>query len=905
MFRVYFEIQKTSIDNYDSINQKIINLAKEFNSPVLATNNNRMRGKAHYPAFIEKAKRIKGINNKQNGELVSLYLQSEFIKSEEQSKNDFKAYQNDISTLDVFTNNFEKYTIFQDLPELPDFPGITDDNHLFTVLREKYNEFLKTIPKEKHQQYHDRIKHETDLVKELGFEKYFVLFLQIEKNKVEGQRFNLRGSAVSFLITHVLGLSDVDPVENKLLAERFLNRNRLTRHELPDIDIESNNTEASFSYLSKTFGIKNTAYLSATSQPKAKGQIEMAMASLKADIEANPLDAKGNERIFPEADFKLLSKYVGSIWGNGDMTLAAMMKDNSYVTRKNANWIFDWGHDFKEFNTKEFKNKFYKINNLNKLAQEYPNIKSILGYTRNLDSTITSNGISYASVVVANNPISDYFSTQFVDGNYDTGEKSIKIAIEATKKHAEKLGLVKLDILPNKYLDKLTKAAKAIPEFDISSKDYSDPEVYKMISRGYTATINQIKSKTQREAAENISVNNFNEIVALLSLIRPAVKKDQERYIENKNNPNLAFSSDTMKEIFGETYGVLVFEEQIMEMAQKIAGYSREESDDLRSLIKKVCNNKNKDKDKNYFKLEAEKETFATRAREFNTPENVIKECSDILNNIDGYAFSKAHSLSYSALTYKQALIDVKHPGEYIQHYILNEKGEQYNDEDEFKDYIEKTAKFGRNFLTIDINRSENSFKTRKNNSGDIFIDPSFDFVLKNKEMSNLITEERKNGKFEDFFDFVERTSAQFINGTTLFSYGKNDAKEKQYKKFVNTLIDAGAFDIVAVKDLKNTEDVLSFDGNKEQMKCFVRTVLSNSLDQAVEVQNNPFFEEDYKYYISEVLKSKLDVDGLEEKALGYSISGLKRVKIEETKRLENNIKPKKPSSNNRTRNRP
>lgn len=901
---LYFEIQKTQVENSDEINKQIVKLSKEFNSPLLATNNNRMRGKANHIGFIEKAIKIKGVSNKSNVNLKDTYLATDFIKTEEQVISEFPEYVNDFTPVKSMINQFEKYSIFHDLPEIPEFPGITDDNYFYTVLREKYNEFLRTIPKEKHPEYHERIKYETDLVKELGFEKYFVLFIQIEKNKIEDQKFNVRGSAVSFLITHVLGLSDVDPVENKLLAERFLNRNRLIRHELPDIDIESNNIEASYAFLAKTFGVKNTAYLSSNSVPKAKGQIQLAMDSLKTDIEANPLDAKGNPRVYPKAEVDLLLKYVGSIWGHDDMTLAAMVKENAFISRKNANWVFDWKHDFSQFNTKDFKNKFYKINSLEKLANEYPNIKNIIGYARTFDSTITSNGISYGSAVVSNQPISDFFSTHFVDGNYDSGEKAVKIALEATKKHAEKLGLVKLDILSNRYLDKLANAEKAIPEFDLKSKKYDDPEVYKMFSRGFTATINQIKSKAQREASKNIGVNNFNELVALLSLIRPAVKKDQEVYIKNKNNPNLSFSSETMKDIFAETYGVLVFEEQIMEMAQKIAGYSREESDDFRSLIKKVGNNKNKDKDKNYFKLEKEKENFVTRARANNMPEEVVKECNEILNNLNGYAFSKAHSLSYSALTYKQAWIDARYPGEYIQHFLLDESGKNFTNDIEFGDYLDKTARFGRNFLGLDINRSENSFKTRKNNNGDIFIDPSFDFILKNEEMANLITLERQNGKFRDFFDFIERTHDSFIHGSKGFTYQASEAKEKQYKKFVNTLIDSGAFDSLAFNDLKNNDVLLSMDGNKEQMKCFVRTTLSTSLDQAVDVQNDPFFDGDYKFFISDILKNKQEIDEIEENAIGYSLSKMKKLKADENKIQEKQQATKKPVSN-RSRNRP
>jgi DNA polymerase III alpha subunit len=307
--------------------------------------------------------------------------------------------------------------------------------------------------------------------------------------------------------------------------------------------------------------------------------------------------------------------------------------------------------------------------------------------------------------------------------------------------------------------------------------------------------------------------------------------------------------------------------------------------------------------------LESEKERFAERAYANGMPENVVKECSEILNNIDGYAFSKAHSLSYSALTYKQALVDAKYPGEYIEHYLISDNGMNVGNNKEFDEYLEKTAKFERGFLTLDINRSENTFKTRVNTKNNTrFIDPSIRFVLKDQKISDVILEERAEGPFLDIFDFVERTYNNYVCDNKGFVLEGYEQKESQYKMFVNKLIDAGAFDKLTFEGIRNLEEskniVDSLTGNKDELKCLVRGIASVSINKAIDDMSDPFDEGDYKFYIPDNPRSVLEINKIEENTLGYSISNLKKITVQEKHRLSEAQKPKKPI-NNRSRNRP
>lgn len=891
----FFEIQKTNDPLCDSINNNIVNLSKKGGVSVLPTNNNRMRGKSHYPLFLEKATVTKGINNKKNALNESQYLPTDYIQKSDEFEANFKEHKDNISSFDDFLNQFETFNLFTKIPELPDFPGIDNDNHLFDVLTEKYRTFIKKIPQDKKAEYDQKIKEEVELVKEMGFAKYFVIFLELEKNKVDGQKFNLRGSAASFLMTHVLGLSDVDPVKHGLLSERFLNRNRLDRNELPDIDIESNDVDACAKFLVEKYGIQNTAYLSATATVKSKGQIEMARNALMHDIEKNPLNPNGEERVFPDKEFKTLLKIVTNMYGHKDMNFSSLY-EKGYVSKYAASNFFGIKGDWNE---QSFKREYYKINNLKALEKQSKEMKAVIGYVRNLDAAIMSQGVSYASLVVANKPISDYFSTHFVDNDINGDKKDIKVAIEAGKKYVEKLGLIKLDILPNVYLKKLSNAYTSLGlEWNDDNNyedEFSNKEVFDMIGSGRTATLNQIKKEKQGLLAKKINVSKFSELVDLLALLRPGVGQESiEQYVKNKNSDNVSYSHPVFEEILKPTHGVLVFEEQIMEIAQKIGGFSKEESDDFRSLVKKVNGDKNQKQDKNFFKLKDMKEAFVEKAKtKMNMPEAVVDEALTILNNVGGYTFSKAHSLSYAALTYKQALIDATYPAEYIQHFLLDEKN-SISDKDEFNDFIKKTVQGGRTFLTADINRSDTEFRTRRKGEKK-FIDPSLNYITGNKEFSNLIIKTRQSKKFDNLYDFVERTMFDFTDKSPFdFDWTNNKVNVEPYKNLVRKLIKTGALDNIAP------------DALKEKGVRNIRTSMLASLDDAVRLASSPLLDEDFVYSEPEMTLTLENIKNDEKQVLGYSPNeireklALKAKERAEKKQDSQDVKNNKRGSRNR-----
>ena len=856
------EIQSNSKNGEEiEVNEKIIDYSEKLNLNLFATNDQKIKTENHYHMLTEKIKIKRGINNKTNDTIFEKSFPNQTIRSSEAMMEAFNPYLSKLSNVNSIFQQVESYDIFRDEPEMPEFPDI-GENHFMSVLKNKYTEYIKSIPEELVPTYNKRLKEEIELIEEFKFENYFTIFERIEKARTKDQRSNLRGSSISFLISNVMGFTDIDPVKFGLLSARFLNRNRLKRHELPDIDLESNDVDKVGKFLVESFGDKNVAYPSNFSQPKSLSQIDLAESALRADIESKPIDKFSQKRVFPEKEFTLLRKVVTSIYGHKAKRFGELFESGNYVPKHIA--VKEFGLNPNTF-SQEFKTEYYKISNMNNLCKNNSNVKQIVGFIKELDDVILSHGVNFGSVVISNSPMNETFSTQKVKESKDHPNRSVKLSIEATKEYVEKIGLIKLDILPNVYLDKLHNAYEQC-DIDWNERNYNDKNVFDMLSKGENQTLNQIKSPSQIELAKRVNISNFEELTSFLALIRPAIGKENiELYIKNKNDPeNTVYEHPILKEVLKETHGVLLFEEQIMELAQKAGGFTPEESDDFRALIKKVDENK---KDSKYEKLQEMKKEFLTRAIEQNKLEpEMAKTILQKIDNLQGYAFSKAHSLSYTCMIYKQALVDYYYPAEYIQTHLNKSKGTGFSTE--YNGYIGKLTRRGVNLLNVDINRSAFDFKTRSK-GGEQYIDPSILSVTKDEKLSKIIVEERNNGgKFENIYDFVERTVDLFMersafSGEWLDEKAQN--KEPQvYIDKVSTLIYAGAFDNLIPKEMKET---LGFNS--------IRTVLLESLNSAVSLATNPFSTEDFVYKVPENALSLAEVIAKEDEI--YTISPTKQ----------------------------
>lgn len=811
---LYLEVLSKDIPKSESYNKIIYNISDNYDLSTLATNNNRYLKKGHYKLFAQKAKSVRKKQSKFN--LSNTINEFQYVKSLAQNKLNF--YENDISNINLFVKKIEEYSLLNENHYIPTF-----EKTLREVLREKYHNFIKTKPADKIEVYKERIQRELKIIEDLGFENYFLIFDDIVKNN-ENLSFSVRGSAIGSLVTHMIGLTHVDPVESGLYFERFLNMGRGLRQELPDMDLETNDVKSVINYLMKKYGENRIITLCKVDKLKAKSQLQLAFDTIRDDILENPNDANGVQRSSPDLEFKKLIDILKRSFGSEKRTLQEELNNNREL--------------------RDFIRNDLIANKLIKMGLTY-------------EDQSMSIGRSPASYAITPFDYKNIFSgfkakdaANLLDSEYNV--------LEVSKENIERIGLVKLDILANKYLDKLRKTCKKLNiVFDENVKTDSK-EVYELLNKGQNKTLNQIKN--QSFLCQNVGINNFNDIVNINALLRPGVtKRERESFIDSKEKGFRG--TELLKPILGDTYGVIIFDEQIMAIAQEVGGLSLDRSDYLRAALKK---------DKKDVVAEIKLEFLNGAANKNINKKEAEKVYSEIENMCGKYTFSKAHAIAYSHLIYQQAWLKVHKPAEYFD-FFLEDKREK-------EEYVAELKERGVVLLPLDINRSVNTYKTRPKD-GVLYVDYSLSALFPDgEEFSKLIVNERiANNKYEGLYNFVERILPKYA-GISVFSNKWNeDPKIKaNFKNKVETLIRVGAFDRLL------NQTGYSVLENREIMK--------NSVQNAIDLVLKPYISGDFEYNIPSTFSYKVE-NYINEEMNFYGGHSFSQVSI--LKKKENSLKNK------------
>lgn len=807
-------------DNVNLIN-KLKTLGRFIKSPdknFLAVNENRFKTPSSFKYVRMKAQKVA---KKDRNFDTSIIKSTDFIATEEYvdkvrfpSSDPFNQVM--IDNNESFSNSFDKYEIKVDNIYLPKSKETLKD-----VLRGRYQEFiLKKLnetdfsSKEDRDafklKYDQRIVKEISIIEKLGFSDYFLIFDDFAKNNPD-RNFVLRGSAISSLTTHILGLSNIDPVENGLLFERFLNENRTN---LPDIDVETDDVKEVIAYMQEKYGYNKFVSLSTDSIMRAKSQIDCAFETIRTDIIETPFRGE-EQRIMPNDEYMEMSKIIKNNFFSKDNTFSQELDTNEELKR-------------------------YVASNRN--ASILANLALLY---ENQVTSINRVPASYAiSPIDIDEIYSGFESIDRKDGfKYKT--------VELSKDNIEQLGMVKLDILSNKYLSKIIDFRnKYNTSVDFKNQD---PNVYKMISNGFTSSINQIKSQTQSRLVRNVGVSDFKDVVNIIALIRPAV--EIERRNEYQRNKNGSYKSvNNIGHIVDETYGIIIFDEQVMKIAQDFGGLSPDESDDFRGALKS----------NNIGKLSE----FYKKMLENSSSNGVSKSDSSLiigmLNDTAGkYTFSKAHSLAYTQLIYEQSFYKENYPAEYMSVFV-NKSDVKGSEKDE---YIRELGLRGVQILKVDVNRSDIDFKTRIQN-GVKFVD--YPIMLRNESFAKIIVEDRnKNGKFEDIFDLMERAvNAQLTKPIFEMTEAEKTKLKVNTISGINELTSTGALDRLVSDEVvsaiyknlnPNAKRSNTISENKNEI---IRTIIDVTITKNISKILNPLDSTDFEYgEIKDVQKTKNLVD--------------------------------------------
>lgn len=712
----YLEIQDHNLPEQKEVNRELIRLSKEIGIGLVATND------VHY-VRKEDSKIHDILMCIQMGKTVNDPTRMRFgsdefyLKSREEMEEIFpevqEALDNTSKIAQMCNVEFDFNTIHLPQYDVPD--GYTPQEYLrmlcFKGLKERYKKPSKEIL--------DRLEYELGVIEKMGYVEYFLItwdFINFarENSIMVGPG---RGSAAGSIVSYTLYITDIDPIKYSLLFERFLNPERVS---MPDIDIDFcyERREEVIDYVKRKYGEDHVAQIITFGTMGAKAAIRDVGRVL--DVSYNKVD-----NIAKEIPFAL------------GMTIDKALDTNP---------------------------------NLKKLYEEDSETKEIIDVSRKIEGMLRHASTHAAGVVISKKPIDEYVPLY---------KHQDAITTQFTMTTLEELGLLKMDFLGLRTLTVIRDALDLIEKnhnlkINFSKMEYDDPKVYELLSSGNTLGVFQLESAGMRSFMKQLKPDNFEDIVAGISLYRPGPMDSIPVYINNKNNPeNVEYLHKKLKPIMEVTYGCLVYQEQVMQVVRDLGGYSYGRSD----LVRRAMGKKKMDvmeKEREYFihgKTDENGELEIAGCVRNGVPEDIGNKIFDDMIDFAKYAFNKSHAAAYGVLAYETAYLKAHYPVEFMAALITSVMGNT----DKVVEYIRECNSLKIDVLKPDINKSFTKFSVE---------DKSIRFGLaavKNvgvNVLNNIIKERESSGEFKDFNEFCKRLDSKDLN-----------------KRIIESLIKCGAFD--------------------------------------------------------------------------------------------------------------
>ena len=539
--------------------------------------------------------------------------------------------------------------------------------------------------------YYDRLLYELDIIDKMGFNDYFlVVWDYVKYSKQNGILVGPgRGSAAGSLVAYSLGITDVDPIKYNLLFERFLNPERITMPDI-DIDFESERREEVVNYVINKYG-KTKAVPIITFSTLAGKQVLRDLGRV-FNINTNVIDN--------------LTKYIGF-----NMTLSEALNNNELKT---------------------YLNNDYKLKKIYKIALKLEGLKRQIS-------------IHAAGVIISGEELESYIPLEKYDNYYLSGY---------SMEHLEELGLIKMDFLGLKNLTMILNILDDIGNISFKDIKIDDKKALSIFTNATTCGIFQFESTGMKRFLSKFKPTSFDDVVAAIALFRPGPSNNIDSYIRRKNGiEKIDYFDKSLEDILKPTYGIIIYQEQIMQIANIMAGYSYAEADVLRRAMSK----------KKKEVLENEKDKFISNSIKRGYKKELAIKVYEYILEFANYGFNKAHSVAYSMIALKMAYLKTHYKEEFMASLLTNVIG----NETKTKEYIDECKKMGINILKPNINLSNYKYKKEDNN---IRLSLATIKNVGSIACKEIISERDKNGKFIDFFDFVKRMYGKSTNKKTLES---------------------------------------------------------------------------------------------------------------------------------------
>ena len=782
------EIQNTGKESHKIFMASILPIASRLSIPVIATNDVLFGDREDFEIHETKVCINSGKTlNDPNREKI--YSEEQYFKSQDEMQDLFGDFP------DVLSNTLEiakqcNLSIEPDgyfLPEYPVPDGQDFDTHLKSLVEESLDNLIAKFDNDKVEEYKARVKYELDQIKTMGFSSYFLIvydFIKWSKNN-DVPVGPGRGSGAGSLVAFCLGITALDPIKHGLLFERFLNPERIS---MPDFDIDfcMEKRDKVIEYVSSKYGKDAVSQIVTFGTMAARGVVRDVTRAL------------GKPYSLGDRISKMIPFEIG-------MTL------EKAISRQPV---------------------------LKQAIKDDDEVQEIMNLSFKLEGGIRNIGKHAGGVVIAPGSLADFSPIYF-----DSDTSSVLTQFD--KDDVEKIGLVKFDFLGLRTLTIIDKAIKSInddlasrnkDQLDISNIDLNDSKVFELLSAGKTTAVFQLESPGMKDLIKRLKPTKFEEIVALLALFRPGPLDSgmHDEFVNRKNGKvPVTYPHKLLEPVLSETYGVILYQEQVMESARVLAGYSLGQADILRRAMGK----------KQVEEMDKQRTIFVNGCKDNNIKEDLANKIFNLIETFAGYGFNKSHSAAYALLSFQTAYLKTYYPEYFMAAVLSSAQGNT----DKISSIIKECKDMNISVLSPNILTSGTNF----------FVNPKKQIEygltsLKGVAESFIyhLSEIREKHTFNNLLDFSKKVNVK-LGG----------------KKSLESLSKAGAFDSICDSRsiaLACIPDMLKEGDKKASDELFAGDLFSN-----VEEDFNPY--DQYKDVNPLNFSQKLKY---EKEALGFYISG-------------------------------
>ena len=750
----YLEMMENGIPEQSLVNEKLMEISKELSIPLVATNDchylERTDSEAHEVLLCIQTGKTMDDPGRMRFATDAFYL-----KSPDEMKQLFaycpEAIENTVVIAEKCNLTLDFSQVF--LPHFEIGKGRSLDEHLQDMAKAGLEQLMPKILQGQdptlRQKYEKRLERELDIIKSMGFAGYFLIvsdFINYAKSR------NIpvgpgRGSAAGSLAAYSIGITEIDPIRYGLFFERFLNPDRKS---MPDIDTDfcMEGRDEVIRYVSEKYGTDRVAQIITFGKMQAKAVIR--------DV--------GRALNMPYGEVDRIAKLVPNVL---NINLEDAIKQEPRL------------QDEQKKNEK---------------------IRRLLALSRSLEGLNRHSSTHAAGVVISDKPLVERVPL--------CKSPNDDIVTQFSMNDLSAAGLTKFDFLGLKTLTVIRDALKFIEEgrgikINISDILLDDRKTFQLLSKGDTDGVFQLESRGMKEILVGMKPDCFEDIIALIALYRPGPLKSgmvQEFISRKQGKTKSTYEVPALEPILKETYGVILYQEQVMQIASALASYTMGEADTFRKAMSK----------KNSSEMEKEKPKFMTGALKNKIPEAKAKKIFDQMETFAGYGFNKSHSAAYAMISYQTGYLKTHYPVEFMAALLTSEKGNR----DKVIKHISVCKEMGINVLPPDINQSVLDFSVDGKN---IRFGLAAVKNVGESAIDSIIESRDSDGPFKSFLDFCSRVDLRKIN-----------------KRVVESLIMCGAFDSLGYKRrqlMENFEHLMEIGQRAQDQKLSDQTNLFDGAD--------------------------------------------------------------------------